>query len=155
MALFYISIYLVAIGNGAPEPALAALGADQFDEEDPDERLSRSSFYGYFYVALNMGCLVAETVLVYIENLGHWVLVFWMCAGFSVAAYMLLLGQTTRYRHFKPIGNPFSRFSQVIVASIRKMKLKVPLDGEGLYEPLVGATEGNALRKIRHTDGFK
>ncbi|KAK4741308.1 hypothetical protein SAY87_024896 [Trapa incisa] len=154
--LFYVSIYLVAIGNGAPEPALAVLGADQFDEDDPDDKQSKSSFYGYFYVALNMGCLVSETVLVYVENLGHWVPVFWACAGFSIVAYVLLLGRTARYRHYKPAGNPFSRFSQVIVASVRKMKLEVPEDGGLLYEPLVGGREeGNTPRKIHHTDGFK
>lgn len=155
VALFYVSIYLVAIGNGAPEPALAGLGADQFDGEDPEEKQSKSSFYGYFYVALNLGCLVSETVLVYVESLGHWVPVFWLCAGFSVAGYVLLLCRMMRYRHFKPMGNPFSRFSQVIVASVLKIKLEVPADGEGLYEPLVGEGELKGSRKICHTSGFK
>ncbi|PKI70419.1 hypothetical protein CRG98_009194 [Punica granatum] len=155
VALFYISIYLIAIGNGAPEPSLAALGADQFDGEDPDEKQSKSSFYSYFYVSLNLGSLVAETVLVYIESMGHWVVVFWMCTGFCMAAYALLLSQMTRYRHFKPMGNPFSRFSQVIFASFRKMKLEVPADSEGLYELHGWEREGTASRKIRHTNGLK
>ncbi|KAK0581490.1 hypothetical protein LWI29_014417 [Acer saccharum] len=110
-ALFYISIYLIAIGNGALEPALATFGADQFDKEDPKEKQSKSSFYSYFYVALNLGCLFSDTVLAYVENIGYWVLGFWICIGCAIFAFLLLLSRTFRYRHFRPSGNPLSRFS--------------------------------------------
>ncbi|OMO78569.1 Proton-dependent oligopeptide transporter family [Corchorus capsularis] len=97
IAMFYIAIYLIALGNGAPEPALAAFGADQFDEEDNEERRSKNSFYSYFYVALNLGSLVAETVLAYIQNIGHWVLGFWICATCATIAFSLLLCGTLRF----------------------------------------------------------
>ncbi|XP_031269605.1 protein NRT1/ PTR FAMILY 7.2-like [Pistacia vera] len=154
VAMFYISIYLIAIGNGAPEPALAVFGADQFDEEDHREKKSKSSFYSYFYVALNLGCLFSETVLVYLETMGYWVLGFWICAGCGIFGFTLLVSGTLRYRHFKPSGNPFSRFSQVIVASLRKISLQVPFNGEGLYEVHERETETNGLR-ISHANDFK
>ncbi|KAJ7962163.1 Protein nrt1 ptr family 7.3 [Quillaja saponaria] len=155
LAIFYISIYLIALGNGAPEPALATFGADQFDEEDPEENKSKNSFYSYFYVALNLGSLVAETILVYIETLGNWVLGFWICTISSVIAYIFLLSGTLRYRHLKPSGNPLSRFAQVIVASMRKMNLQVPPNGEGLYDVQGSFDETNGMRRIHHTDGFR
>ncbi|WCJ22880.1 Major facilitator superfamily protein [Euphorbia peplus] len=155
VAIFYISIYLIAIGSGAPEPALATFGADQFDEEDHKENQSKKAFYSYFYVAINLGSLVAETALVYIENLGYWVLGFWICAGCASIAYLLLLSGTLRYRHFKPSGNPISRFFQVIVASFRKMKLELPSNGEGLYETSRIRGEVNCERKIMHTREFR
>ncbi|OMP00618.1 Proton-dependent oligopeptide transporter family [Corchorus olitorius] len=155
IAMFYIAIYLIALGNGAPEPALAAFGADQFDEEDDEERRSKNSFYSYFYVALNMGSLVAETVLAYIQNIGHWVLGFWICATCATIAFSLLLCGTLRYRHFKTVGNPISRFSQVIVASLRKIKLQVPLDAERLYEVPRIESKDSGTRRILHTNGFK
>ncbi|KAL4354399.1 hypothetical protein GQ457_06G023690 [Hibiscus cannabinus] len=34
-AIFCVAIYLIALGNEAPEPTLDAFGADQFDEEVP------------------------------------------------------------------------------------------------------------------------
>ncbi|PKI67419.1 hypothetical protein CRG98_012204 [Punica granatum] len=80
VALFYISIYLVAIGFGAPEPSLATFGVDQFDREDPDEQQSKSSFYSYYYVAVNMGCLVAQTVL---STSKIWA-IGWLCFGFAL-----------------------------------------------------------------------
>ncbi|KAH1106877.1 hypothetical protein J1N35_010645 [Gossypium stocksii] len=79
------------VSNGAPEPELVAFGVDQFDEEDNTEKQSKNSFYSYFYVALNMGSLVAETVLVYIQNLGNWILGFWIYAACAALAFCLLL----------------------------------------------------------------
>ncbi|KAF2282678.1 hypothetical protein GH714_043788 [Hevea brasiliensis] len=155
VAILYVSIYLIALGNGAPEPALAIFGADQFDEEDPKEQQSKNSFYSYFYVALNLGSLVAETVLVYLENMGYWVLGFWICAACAVVGYVFLVSGIFRYRHFKPSGNPISRFSQVIVASFGKMKLQVPQNGEGLYEVLGREGEISSARRILHTNDFK
>ncbi|KAL3738811.1 hypothetical protein ACJRO7_020216 [Eucalyptus globulus] len=70
-----------------------------------------------------------------------------------IVAYLSLLSGTTRDRHFKPpAGNPISRFSQVVMASIRKMSLEVPRNGKGLYETGEG---DDGSRKIRHTDDFR
>ncbi|KAK8639754.1 hypothetical protein V6N13_138124 [Hibiscus sabdariffa] len=98
--IFYIAIYLIELGNEAPEPALAAFGVDQFDKEDAEEK-------------------------------------------------------TFRYRHFKTVGNPVSKFSQVIVASMRKLNLQVPFNGEGLYDVERKEGKNNGARRILHTSGFK
>ncbi|XP_071936066.1 protein NRT1/ PTR FAMILY 7.3-like [Coffea arabica] len=153
-AIFYISIYLVALGSGGMEPALGTFGADQFDEEDTEEKRSKTAFFGYYYVALNLGSLIAETVLVYIENLGMWELAFWISTSGGFFALILLLCGNSRYRHFKPAGNPVSRFFQVFVASTRKMKLEVPSNGKGLHE-LQEKDEKDSTRNIVHTDDFK
>ncbi|KAF8379288.1 hypothetical protein HHK36_028721 [Tetracentron sinense] len=155
VAIFYISIYLIALGNGASEPSLATFGADQFDEEDTEEKRSKVSFFSYFYVALNLGSMFSETVLAYIENLGNWVLGFWISTGCGFVAFVLLLSGTFRYRHFKTSGNPISRFCQVIVASTKKMKLEVPSHGDGLYEVHGKASETSSVRNIHHTDDFR
>ncbi|XP_019189132.1 PREDICTED: protein NRT1/ PTR FAMILY 7.3-like isoform X1 [Ipomoea nil] len=153
VAMYYVSIYLLAIGSGSIEPVLATLGADQFDEEDPEESKSKTKFFSYFYVALNLGSLVAETVLVYIENLGKWVLAFWISTSCGFVSLSLLIAGAYRYRHIRPFNNPVCRLCQVIVASLRKLKLQVPLHGEGLYEVHGRAEKCN--RRISHTDGFE
>lgn len=153
VAMFYVCMYLLAIGSGSIEPVLATLGADQFDEEDPEESRSKTKFFSYFYVALNLGSLVAETVLVYIETFGKWVLAFWISTICGFAALSLLMTGAYRYRHVRPSKNPACRFCQVIVASLRKMKLQVPLNGEGLYE--AHGSADNCNRRISHTDGFQ
>ncbi|KAH6789557.1 nitrate transporter 1.5 [Perilla frutescens var. frutescens] len=153
---FYISVYLLALGSGAIEPAMATLGADQFDEEDPEENKSKTAFFSYYYVALNLGSLIAETVLVYIENLGRWVLAFWISTSCGLLALVFLLSGTSRYRHTRPpSGNPVSRFSQVVVASMRKLKLEVSSHREeGLYE-VQDKDDKECSRRILHTNDFK
>ncbi|KAK6119386.1 hypothetical protein DH2020_046874 [Rehmannia glutinosa] len=154
VASFYISIYLLALGSGAIEPALATLGADQFDEGDSKENKSKAAFFSYYYVALNLGSLIAETVLVYIENLGKLVLAFWISTSCGLLALIFLLCGTCRYRHTRPSGNPISRFSQVIAACVRKLNVDVPSHGEGLYE-VQDSDEKECARRLSHTDDFK
>ncbi|XP_042008811.1 protein NRT1/ PTR FAMILY 7.3-like [Salvia splendens] len=154
LGLFYISIYMVALGNGGYQPNIATFGADQFDIEDPREGYSKVAFFSYFYLALNIGELFSNTILVYFEDEGLWALGFWASTASATLALLLFLGGTKRYRHFKPSGNPLSRISQVLVAATKKCSVRIPPgeDAANLYEP-----EGskNSARKMLHTQGIK
>ncbi|KAK1303564.1 Nitrate transporter 1.5 [Acorus calamus] len=155
IGMFYVAIYQIALGNGGYQPAITTFGADQFDEEDPQEALSKVSYFSYFYLAMNLGTLISNTVLVYIEEHGDWVLGFWISTGSAFAGLVLFLAGAPWYRHFKPSGNPISRFSQVIVAASMKWRTRLPSDETDLYE-----TDGNKRgtsggRKILHTTDFR
>lgn len=152
--LFYLSIYLIALGSGVSDPALPTLGADQFDEEEPKEQRSKASIYGYFYVALNLGSLVAETILAYIETTGHWVLGFWICTCCAGVSFLVLLSGTLRYRHYKTFGNPFSKFSQLIVPFLKKMKFQIQSIGEDLYHDGIQGDD-TRVRRIHHANGLR
>uniref|UniRef100_A0A7N0U4X8 Uncharacterized protein n=2 Tax=Kalanchoe fedtschenkoi TaxID=63787 RepID=A0A7N0U4X8_KALFE len=153
-AMFYMSIYMIALGYGGYQPNIATFGADQFDEEHPEEGHSKVSFFSYFYLVLNLGSLVSNTVLGYYENLGMWAFGFWASAGSALAALILFLAGTPRYRHFKPNGNPFARFCQVIVAAVKKCRAPISRSQE-LYEAEAEEKSGCNSRKILHTNGFK
>ncbi|KAG2676591.1 hypothetical protein I3760_12G059400 [Carya illinoinensis] len=155
MALFYFSIYLVALGNGGYQPSICTFGADQFDEENPKEGLSKVAFFSYFYLALNLGSLFSNTILVYFEDEGMWALGFWVSAGSAFAALVLFLVGTPRYRHFKPSGNPLSRFGQVIVSAVKKWRVQLPPSAEDLYCVDGKDSSTNGSRRILHTHGFK
>lgn len=155
MAMFYVSIYLIALGNGGYQPNIATFGADQFDEDHPKEGHSKVSFFSYFYLALNLGSLFSNTILGYFEDKGMWALGFWASAGSAILALILFLIGTPRYRHFIPTGNPLSRFCQVVVAAFRKWKDGIPSNGEELYEVNGKELASNGARKIHHTQGFK
>lgn len=156
LGLFYISIYMVALGNGGYQPNIATFGADQFDEEDPKEGYSKVAFFSYFYLALNLGSLFSNTILGYFEDEGLWAVGFWASTVSAFVALVLFLGGTKRYRHFKPSGNPLSRICQVIVAASKKCSVKIPPgDGNNLYEAEGGDKSSNGARKMLHTHGFK
>ncbi|KHN21024.1 Nitrate transporter 1.5, partial [Glycine soja] len=155
MGMFYLSIYLIALGNGGYQPNIATFGADQFDEEHSKEGYSKVAFFSYFYLALNLGSLFSNTILGYFEDEGLWALGFWVSAGSAFAALVLFLLGTPRYRHFKPSGNPLSRFSQVLVAASRKWRAQMTSNGEDLYVMDENESPTNGNRKILHTGGFK
>lgn len=155
ISLFYVSIYLIALGNGGYQPNIATLGADQFDEDHPKEAHSKVAFFSYFYLALNLGSLFSNTILGYFQDEGMWALGFWASTGSAFVALALFLVGTPRYRHFIPRGNPISRFSQVVVAATRKWTVEIPPRGEELYEVDGKEVPRDGERKILHTNGFK
>ncbi|KAL8542564.1 hypothetical protein ACS0TY_003440 [Phlomoides rotata] len=135
IGVFYVSIYLVALGNGGYQPLAATFGADQFDEEDPKESESKVAFFSYFYFALNLGCLFSTTILTYVENKGMWALGFCVSAASAIFALILFLVGSVRYRHFVPKRvNPFSRFCQVIVAATRNWRVEMPINVDEAQE---------------------
>lgn len=157
MGMFYLSIYLIALGNGGYQPNIATFGADQFDEEHSKEGYSKVAFFSYFYLALNLGSLFSNTILGYFEDEGIWAFGFWVSAGSAFAALVLFLVGTPRYRHFKPCGNPLSRFCQVLVAAWRKLGVQMTSNGEDLYvvDEEESSTNSNNRKIILHTHGFK
>lgn len=152
--IFYLSIYLIALGNGGYQPSIATFGADQFDVMDPVESRSKIAFFSYFYLALNMGSLVSNTVLVYFEDGGNWSLGFWTASASAILALLLFWVGTPRYRHFKPCGNPLPRVAQVLVAAGRKWDVKVPEDETKLYELEGSESAISGSRKIIHSSKF-
>ncbi|XP_028772835.1 protein NRT1/ PTR FAMILY 7.3 [Neltuma alba] len=155
IAMFYISIYLIALGYGGYQPNIATFGADQFDGGHSKERNSKVAFFSYFYLALNLGSLISNTILGYFEDGGLWDVGFWVSTGAAFAALVLFLVGTPRYRNFQLRGNPFSRFCQVLVAASLKCRVKVPPNGEGLCGMEDKDSNQTGHRKILHTEGFR
>ncbi|KAK8543337.1 hypothetical protein V6N12_015892 [Hibiscus sabdariffa] len=154
VAMFYLSIYLVALGYGGHQPTLATLGSDQFDDSHPKGAISKAAFFSYFYFALNVGSLFSNTILVYYEDSGKWTLGFLVSLGSAIIALLVYLLGTPRYRYMKASGNPLPRVAQVFVAAYRKWGVP-PAAVNDLYE--VQGTESaiKGSRKILHSDDFK
>lgn len=154
VALFYLSTYMIAFGNGGYQPSIATFGSDQFDETDPEEARSKVAFFTYFYLALNVGSLFSNTVLVYYEDSGRWVMGFWVSAAAAALALVLFLLGNPNYRHFKPSGNPLTRIAQVLVAASRKWRAEVPR-GELLHEVEGEDPKVSGIRRILHSDELR
>ncbi|KAM3314642.1 hypothetical protein ACQJBY_033445 [Aegilops geniculata] len=49
-AVFFLGLYMMAIGAGGIKPCVSSFGADQFDDGVPAERLKKNSFFNWFFL---------------------------------------------------------------------------------------------------------
>ncbi|KAI8556852.1 hypothetical protein RHMOL_Rhmol05G0287800 [Rhododendron molle] len=126
--IFYMGLYLIALGTGGIKPCVSPFGADQFDDSDETEKKSKSSFFNWFYLSINIGALVASTVLVWIQTNVGWGWGFGIPAVAMAAAVVSFFLGTRLYRNQRPGGSPLTRICQVVVASFRKARVRVPDD---------------------------
>lgn len=155
IGLFYGALYTIALGYGGYQPNVLSFGADQFDEEQPIEKLQKLEFFNWFYTALTVGTLFSSTLLAYIENEGKWALGFWISTGAGALAFFMFLAPTSNYRFHKTAGNPLCRIAQVVVASVRKRHVKPPSEIERLYEVANTESAIKGSRKILHSKSLR
>lgn len=66
------SLILVAVGTGGIKPNVSTFGADQFDDKDPRDAKGKESFFNWFYLSINIGALIASTVIVQVQHSIGW-----------------------------------------------------------------------------------
>ena len=81
----FIALYLIALGTGGIKPCVSSFGADQFDDNDEKERKKKSSFFNWFYFSINIGALIASSLLVWIQMNVGW---DW---GFGIPAVTMVI----------------------------------------------------------------
>ncbi|KAG6736254.1 hypothetical protein POTOM_061012 [Populus tomentosa] len=154
-AACFVALYMIALGTGGIKPCVSSFGADQFNETDETGRKKKSSFFNWFYLSINIGELVASSVLVWIQMNVGWGWGFGVPAvAMAVAVVFFFLGSKL-YRIQKPGGSPITRIVQVIVATFRKSNVLVPADKSLLYETLEEESQIQGSRKLEHTNKFK
>ncbi|XP_022861411.1 protein NRT1/ PTR FAMILY 4.3-like [Olea europaea var. sylvestris] len=118
--IFFVALYLVALGSGCVKPNMIAHGANQFNDSKQSKKLSR--YFNAAYFAFSMGELVALTVLVYVQTHSG------MDVGFGVSAAAMAMGLislicgTVLYKSKPPQGSILIPIAQVFVASTLKLK---------------------------------
>lgn len=152
VVVFFIAIYLVSVGTGGHKPSLESFGADQFDDDHPEERKKKMSFFNWWSVALCSGLLLGVTLIVYMQDHVGWGqadIILTIAMACSVAIF--IIGRPF-YRYRKPV-NPLKRMVQVCVAAFYKRKLPYPSSPNDLHE--VQKSEKSQERQLCHTNTFK
>ncbi|KZV33562.1 hypothetical protein F511_37486 [Dorcoceras hygrometricum] len=147
----FIALYLIALGTGGIKPCVSSFGADQFDDTDDVEKKHKGSFFNWFYFSINIGALLAASVLVWVQTNVGWGWGFGIPAVAMAIAIAFFFSGTRLYRNQKPGGSPLARISQVLVASFRKHRARVPEDPSMLYETTDTESAIKGSRKIEHT----
>ncbi|KAB2089410.1 hypothetical protein ERO13_A03G048800v2 [Gossypium hirsutum] len=151
-AVFFVALYLVALGTGGIKPCVSSYGADQFDDTDETEKKHKSSFFNWFYFSINIGALIASSVLVWVQDNVSWGWGFGIPAIAMAIAVVFFFSGTRLYRNQKPGGSPLTRLCQVVVASFRKCRVAIPADKSLLYETTDAESNIKGSRKVEHTE---
>ncbi|XP_020530674.1 protein NRT1/ PTR FAMILY 5.10 isoform X2 [Amborella trichopoda] len=121
VGFFFFSLYLVAFGQGGHKPCVQAFGADQFDEENTEEKKWQSSFFNWWYMGVCGGGLLAVSLVMYIQDDIGWGLGFGIPAiAMAVALLVFILGRRSYRLAVMGDGSPFTGIAQVFVTAYRK-----------------------------------
>lgn len=121
-ALFFLGLYLVALGVGGIKGSLPAHGAEQFDETTPHGRKQRSSFFNYFVFSLSSGSLIAVTLVVWIEDNKGWQWGFGISTLTIFMSIPIFLAGSRFYRNKIPAGSPLTTIFKVCFDSTNKLQ---------------------------------
>ncbi|GLU06654.1 hypothetical protein SLE2022_236620 [Rubroshorea leprosula] len=153
--IFFVALYLVALGSGCLKPNIISHGADQFKQS---KRLS--TYFNAAYFAFCMGELIALTLLVWVQTHSG------MDVGFGVSAAAMAVGMISfisgapLYRNTPPRGSILTPIAQVFVAAITKRKQVCPSNIEMLHgsqnnvpNHLLSASSN--VTNLLHTEKFR
>lgn len=115
--MLFIGLYLVALGAGGIKGSLPAHGAEQFDENTPQGRKQRSTFFNYFVFCLSFGALIAVTLVVWIEDNKGWEWGFGISTLTIFLSIPVFLAGSALYRNKIPTGSPLTTIFKVKNAS--------------------------------------
>ncbi|TKV97229.1 hypothetical protein SEVIR_9G480700v4 [Setaria viridis] len=152
--IYFVGLYMIALGAGGIKPCVSSFGADQFDDTDPVEKTKKGAFFNWFYFCINIGSLISGTVLIWVqENYGYGI-------GFGIPTFFIALAigsfflGSEIYRFQIPGGSPLTRACQVVVSATRKRKVDLPVDGSLLYELDGKSSAIEGSRKLEHSSEF-
>lgn len=152
---FWLSMYLIALGTGGIKPCVSSFGADQFLDERPLERRLRSAFFNYFYFAINLGSLIANSLVVYVQQTISWPVGFAIPAAAFALAIGLFLSGARLYRRLPPSGSPLARLVHTLRAAAARRREALPPPGMTLHELTAGACAIPGSTQINHTKGMR
>ena len=112
--IFYLALYLVALGSGCVKPNMIAHGADQFNRDNPKHSKTLSSYFNAAYFAFSMGELIALTLLVWVQTHSGMDVGFGVSAAAMAMALICLVSGTIFYKNKPPQGTILTPIAQVI-----------------------------------------
>ncbi|XP_010533412.1 PREDICTED: protein NRT1/ PTR FAMILY 2.9-like [Tarenaya hassleriana] len=153
IAFLGFAMILLVIGAGGIRPCNLPFGADQFDPNTKAGKRGINSFFNWYFFTFTFAQMVSLTLIVYVQSNVSWSI------GLALPAILMFLGcviffaGSKLYVKVKPSGSPVLGITRVLVAAIKKARLKpVPEPSVHLYNYI---PQDFANSKLAHTDQFR
>ena len=158
------ALSVCALGTGAIKASVGSFGADQFDLSspgaDPREARGLARYFNFFYFSINVGALVASTVVVWVQEEVSWVAGYSIPAAAFAVSFALFLAGSRIYVRVPPKRGPFARVGRVLWRSLwSRRKAVVPAEPRELFqsddEEEAAASEREGGRAARRRGGAR
>ncbi|XP_019188319.1 PREDICTED: protein NRT1/ PTR FAMILY 5.2-like [Ipomoea nil] len=155
IGVFYLALYIIAVGTGGTKPNISTMGADQFDNFEPKERFLKLSFFNWWMFSIFLGTLFSNTILVYIQDDKSWSIGYGVPTVGLLVSVLVFVAGTPFYRHKTPSGSPLTRMAKVLVAAFRNIKVPVPTDPKQLHELSLEHYSNSTIPRIDHSSTLR
>jgi peptide/histidine transporter 3/4 len=127
LALVFTAMYTVALGAGGIKPNVSTMGADQFDPQYEQDKKEAAQFFSYFYWSINLGALLAYSLVAYVCQyglpflggedwgffIGYLIPTVMMCVGVAV-----FVSGSKNYKKVKPRGSMLSIATGIVYEAL-------------------------------------
>ncbi|XP_012089423.3 protein NRT1/ PTR FAMILY 4.5 [Jatropha curcas] len=152
--MLYASLALLALGSGGVRGVLPSLGADQFDQNNPEEAKALATYFNWITLSTVLGAVVGVTGVVWVSVNKAWYKGFMISTIGAFVGFVILACGKPFYYNRKHGESPFIRIAQVIHLAIKNRRLSLPANSKELYE-ITDKEMISTDEKIAHTDQFR
>ncbi|KAM3192903.1 hypothetical protein ACQJBY_069838 [Aegilops geniculata] len=153
--VLFLGLYMIAVGLGGLRPCLMSFGADQFDDGDPAERVTKGSFFNWYVFNMSCASLISSTGIVWVQDHYGWALGLTVPAVVLAVGLSCLVAASRTYRFQRTRGSPLTRVCQVVVAAVRKSGVELPADSSLLYDMPEDDLAMKGVERIKHTTDLR
>ncbi|XP_050223083.1 protein NRT1/ PTR FAMILY 2.11-like [Mercurialis annua] len=153
MGFLILALGFLILGAGGIRPCNLAFGADQFNPNTESGKRGINSFFNWYYCTYTFGMMISTTFIVYVQSNVSWTIGLAIPAGLMFMSCALFFLGTKVYVIVKPEGSALVSVVQVVVAALRKIRLKNP---ENPAISLYSYTPKNSINsKLPYTNQFR
>eukprot|EP00981_Chlorochromonas_danica_P011457 scaffold4013_cov192-Ochromonas_danica.AAC.2 len=126
--VLFPAIYIIALGTGGIKPNVSTMGADQFNIRYSQDRKELASFFNWFYWSINLGSLIAYTLVAYIcqyglpflggERWGFFVGYLIPLIMMAMGIFVFLLGSKRYKAEGKPQGSAVAEVLKIVYEAV-------------------------------------
>ncbi|WOK99374.1 protein NRT1/ PTR FAMILY 2.11-like [Canna indica] len=156
LAVLFASFAFLVVGAGGIRPCNLAFGADQFDPSTEAGKRGINSFFNWYYFTFTIAMMISSTFIIYVQSSVSWALGLAIPAALMLFSCAFFFVGTPIYVRVRPEGSPITSIAQVLVAAVRKRRVKLPKDSSCIKESLFDPPHLSTLvSKLPHTDQFR